>query len=202
MGSSETPQSVLQFWFGDQEDDAAVGAAQAELWWSRNSDTDTAIGVRFGTLIDAASAGELEDWGKNADSALARIILVDQFRRNVYRGVAEAFSSDTQAQRWCLEGLARGQDQELRPIQRLFFYLPLEHAEDLALQEHCVALFEQLLSDVPETQREAFENYLDFARRHREVIKRFGRFPHRNECLGRESTPEELAFLEQPGSSF
>jgi uncharacterized protein (DUF924 family) len=202
MSGNETPHSILAFWFGDKDDDVACAAAQATLWWSKNADTDTAIGVRFAGLIDAASEGELDDWRQGAESALARIILVDQFRRNVYRGTAEAFSADAQAQRWCLEGLARGQDQELRPIQRLFCYLPLEHAEDLALQEHCVALFEKLLADVPDAHRETFGGFLDFARRHRDVIKRFGRFPHRNECLERECTPKELAFLEQPGSSF
>lgn len=202
MSGNQTPESILAFWFGDKDDDVACAAEQAQLWWSKNADTDAAIGVRFGALIDAASEGQLGDWGEYPVSALARMILVDQFRRNVYRGTAQAFSVDAQAQRWCLEGLARGQDQELPAIQRLFFYLPLEHAEDLALQEHGVALFEKLLNDVPEAHRETFGGFLDFARRHRDVIKRFGRFPHRNEILGRESTPEELAFLEQPGSSF
>ncbi len=169
---------------------------------SRNADTDTAIGVRFGALIDAACEGRLDDWGQGPDGALARIVLVDQLRRNVYRGTAQAFGADARARRWCLEGLARGQDKELRPIQRLFFYLPLEHAEDIALQEHCVALVEKLVTDVPDAQQETFGGFLDFARRHRDVIKRFGRFPHRNEILDRESMPEELAFLEQPGSSF
>ena len=199
MSGTETPRSVFAFWFGDEDDDAACAAAQAKLWWSKKADTDSAIGVRFGVLIDAVSEGELDGWGKDAENALARIILVDQFRRNVYRDTAEAYAADAHARRWCLEGLARGQDQELRPIQRLFFYLPLEHSEDLALQEHCVALCEKLVIDVPEAHRETFENFLDYAKRHRDIIKRFGRFPHRNECLERESTPEELAFLEQPG---
>ena len=202
MSGNTTPESILAFWFGDNEDDSACAAEQAKLWWSKNADTDAAMGVRFGAQIDAASEAQLDDWGEYPVSALARIILVDQFRRNVYRGSPEAFSIDAQAQRWCLEGLARGQDQELRPIQRVFFYLPLEHSEDMALQDHCVALFEKLLNDVPEAHRETFEGFLDYAKGHRDVINRFRRFPHRNEILGRESTPEELAFLEQPGSSF
>ena len=120
----------------------------------------------------------------------------------MYRDTAQAFAYDGLARTWCTEGLAIGIDQELRPIERVFFYLPLEHAESLEDQDRCVALFERLLQDVPPGQRPVFEGFYDFALRHRVIIERFGRYPHRNAILGRPSSPEEAAFLQEKGSSF
>jgi len=147
-------------------------------------------------------AGELTSWGETPHGELARIILLDQFPRNIYREQPRAFAYDMQALSWTLEGLAKQSDQQLRPVERVFFYLPLEHAEDLGHQETSVKLFRELVEAVPQEQRNTFAGFFDFAVRHHDIIDRFGRFPHRNVILGRESTSEEEEFLTQPGSSF
>ncbi len=194
--------SILDFWFGDSDDDAVVAKRQQQLWWGKNTATDAAIRDRFEPEIIAAGAGELDHWRSSATGWLALIILCDQFPRNVYRDSPGAFALDPVASTLCLEGLTQGMDQQLRPIQRVFCYLPLEHAEDPGHQQRCVALFQQLADDAAEGQREPFAGFLDYALRHREIIERFGRFPHRNAALGRESSAEEIAFLREPGSSF
>jgi uncharacterized protein (DUF924 family) len=129
-------------------------------------------------------------------------LLTDQFPRNIYRESARAFAFDAKALAWCLGGIISGLHLGLRPIERVFFYFPLEHAESLEYQEQSVGLFRDLLATVPLDQKSVFENFLDFAVCHRDIIARFGRFPHRNKIIGRPSTPEEAAFLEEQGSSF
>ncbi len=197
-----TAAQVLDFWFGTKEDDAEIANAQASLWWSKNPKVDAEVRARFETAVAAAASERLVGWDQAPPGELARIILLDQFPRNIYRDTPQAFAYDSLALARAQEGLARGSDRHLRPVQRVFFYLPLEHAEDLAHQERSVALFERLIKTVRKDQRETFAGFLDYAVRHREIIERFGRFPHRNAVLGRESTPEEQAFLAQPGSSF
>ena len=197
-----TPQAILDFWFGAEPDDAVVAKARAALWWSKNTGTDDEIRRRFEDHVRAAAAGELGPWSAAARGRLESIILLDQFPRNIYRDSARAFAYDGKALDLSLEGLDRGMDRELRPIERVFFYLPLEHAEHLAHQERSVELFSELAASVPEEHQSIFREYLDYAVRHRDIIARFGRFPHRNALLGRESTPEELAFLAEPGSAF
>ncbi len=194
--------SILRFWFGTDADDAAVGKAQAKLWWSKNVEIDREIRWRFEDLLRAAAQGQLDDWADTPRGRLALIILTDQFPRNIYRDTPQAFACDAKALAWCLDGLEQRLDLRLRPIKRVFFYLPLEHAESPAQQERSVRCFEELFAAVPLEQQSIFGEYLDFARRHRDVIARFGRFPHRNKILGRESTIEESAFLSEPGSSF
>jgi uncharacterized protein (DUF924 family) len=130
------------------------------------------------------------------------ILLLDQLPRAIHRGTPAAFGQDAKARKLAEQGLESGADKLLRPIECLFFYLPLEHSEVLADQDRSVELFRELAASVPEAYRETFAAFIDYAVRHRNVIAEFGRFPHRNQILGRESTPEEKAFLEQPGSSF
>jgi len=195
-------ECILDFWFGTNPDDAAVAKEQAELWWSKNRETDEKMRRRFEASVRAAAAGELNEWRATARGRLALIILTDQFPRNIYRETARAFSCDSKALAWCLDGLDGRFDRELRPIERVFFYLPLEHAESREHQAKAVECFTELVARVPMEQRSTFEEYLDFAMRHRDIIERFGRFPHRNNVLGRESTAEELAFLAEPGSGF
>jgi len=195
-------ETVLEFWFGADADDAAVAKAQAKLWWSKNVDIDSEIRRRFEDGVRAAAEGRLDDWAAIPRGRLALIILTDQFPRNIYRDTPQAFAYDAKALGWCLDGLAQRSDLQLRPIERVFFYLPLEHSESLAHQERMVRCFEELFAAVALEQKQTFAEYLDFARRHRDIIGRFGRFPHRNKILGRESTPEEIAFLAEPGSSF
>ncbi|MFT3955053.1 MAG: DUF924 family protein [Piscinibacter sp.] len=181
-------RAVLDFWFGDEP------VARAE-WFRKDADFDASIRMRFGPLIDAVLAGER--LGPAPADRLAALIVLDQFTRNVFRDTPRAFAGDAAARALALGLCERGDDLHLPPWQRAFAYLPFEHAEDLALQERAVACFEALAEAAPE-----LEGMLDYARRHREVIRRFGRFPHRNAILGRSSTAEELTFLHQPGSRF
>lgn len=193
---------VLRYWFGSSADDLEVNEQQSRLWWGHEASTDKEIRERFAELLERAGRGELDGWCASPRGRLAVIVVLDQFSRNVHRGSAQAFAQDPCALALCVEGLERDEDHALRPIERLFFYLPLEHAESLALQERSVAEQRDLLAEVPPAWRDTFAGFVDFALRHREVIARFGRFPHRNRLLGRESTPEELTFLAQPGSAF
>lgn len=198
----ETIQSILGFWFGDAADDTAAAAGQAGLWWGKSDEVDRQIGERFEAMLQQAAAGELDAWKQTPQGRLALILLLDQFPRNIYRGTPQAFAYDARARALTLEGLEAGDDQALRPIERVFFYLPLEHAEDLPLQQRCVALFEQLQSALPEAAAKVFGGFTDFAHKHLVIIERFGRFPHRNDILGRKSSEEEIAFLATPNSSF
>jgi uncharacterized protein (DUF924 family) len=193
---------ILRFWFGDKVADAANDPACAARWWSKQDAVDREIAERFGDVAALAADGSLEGWGATAEGRLALIVLTDQFPRNMHRGTPAAFAQDHLARRWSLEGIALGQFATLWPIQRVFAYLPLEHAEDLALQDRSVALFEALVVGSCPVERKPFEGFADYARRHRDVIQRFGRFPHRNAILGRDSRAEEVAFLRTPGSSF
>lgn len=198
----ENPTSVHEFWFGTDADDAAVIKQQSSLWWSRDPDTDEAIRRRFEPTLNAAAQHGLNAWAETPRGLLSLILLTDQFPRSIYRDTPKAFVFDAVARAWCLDGLGRKVDQSLRPIERVFFYLPLEHAESLDQQERSVRLFQDLLQDVPSEQRSLFEVYRDYAVRHRDIIARFDRFPQRNAIFGRLSTPQELEFLAQPDGSF
>lgn len=195
MDAQAQAKDVLDFWFL-APDNPAHGQSRAE-WFRKDDAFDAQIRERFGALIDTALAGGLQDWAATPRSALAQILVLDQFTRNVYRGTPRAFAGDAQALELAIALVENGQDQELEPTLRSFVYMPFEHAEDLAMQARAVELF-QLLTQ----SREGFESMLDYAQRHQEVIARFGRFPHRNAILGRASTAEEETFLQQPGSSF
>jgi uncharacterized protein (DUF924 family) len=184
-------EEILDFWFGPEP-----GARRAE-WFRKDPDFDALIAARFGALVEAALAGELDAWMQQPRGALARLILLDQFTRNIHRGSARAFAGDAQALAAARDILAHGWDRGYLGVQRSFVYLPFEHAEDLAAQQQSMELFEQLGRDDP-----AQQGLLEWARRHQEIIERFGRFPHRNAALGRASTEDELAFLAEPGSGF
>ncbi|MDA0323833.1 MAG: DUF924 domain-containing protein [Verrucomicrobia bacterium] len=197
-----TPDKILSYWFGELADDAECAAQMAALWWQKGEKTDCDIAARFGESLEIAMQGGLDDWSRDPRSLVALIILLDQFSRNIYRGTRRAFEQDTQAFELCRIGVDAGTDMDLRPIERVFFYLPLEHAESIEAQQQCVALYEQLRDDVEDAHRATFEGYVDYANKHREVIEKFGRFPHRNAILGRDSTPQELEYLAQPGAGF
>lgn len=198
----ENPDTIREFWFGTNTDDVIVAREQSRLWWMKHPETDALIRQRFEPWLAKTVDHELDAWAGTPTGRLALILLTDQFPRNMYRDTPRAFAYDPLALAWCKEGLPHNADAQLRPIERVFFYLPLEHSESLADQDEAVARFEKLVGGLDPERRPAFEGFLDYARRHREVIVRFGRFPHRNRILGRESTPEEIAFLLQPGSSF
>ncbi|HDO1320356.1 TPA: DUF924 domain-containing protein [Aeromonas veronii] len=196
-------QPLLDLWFGDEADDVLRATRQAPLWWGKSSETDALLAKQFGAQAEAAANGELADWADLHHGRLARILLLDQLPRNIHRGTPAAFAQDPLARDLCLKGLSIGADKSLSPLERVFFYLPLEHAESREQQARSVALFEALAAEQAGTPAQAtFARFADFARRHQVIIERFGRFPHRNDILGRTSTPEEAAFLQQPGSGF
>ena len=195
MTDNPNAQAVLDFWF------AAPGApehgAVRALWFRKSDETDHQIAERFGPLIEQALRGELENWAAEPPGALAQIVLLDQFTRNTFRDTPRAFAGDKRALAAAMAMLGSRQDQSLLPVQRVFVYLPFEHAEGIVMQEEAVRLFTRLVADAP-----GLQNMLDYAQRHHDVVQRFGRFPHRNEILGRQSTAEEVEFLRQPGSRF
>ena len=195
-------RDVLEFWFGHAEDDAAVIEEKGALWFRGGEAVDREIRSRFASLHEEAADGRLDGWLAVPLGRLALVLLIDQFSRNLFRDDPRAYAHDALALGWCKEALASGEDRKLRPIERVFLYLPLEHSENLADQEQAVALFTALAGEVPAPLKSAFDGYLDYAVRHRDIIARFGRFPHRNAVLGRASTDEEIEFLKQPGSSF
>lgn len=199
---ADSAEAVLACWFGSEADDAKVAEEKNALWWGGSAELDREIAKRFGDLRESTVSGRLSAWESSARSRLALIILVDQFSRNLFRDDARAFAADARARRWCLDGLALGHDLALRAVERVFFYLPLEHSESREDQAKSVSLYTTLAAEAPASRRKLMDGYLDFAVRHRRIVDRFGRFPHRNAVLGRTSTAEELAFLKEPGSSF
>lgn len=198
----ETPESIRTYWFGTTTDDSTTIGTQSTLWWGKRDDVDIEIRTRFEALLIQAGKGQLDAWLKTPIGHLALILLTDQFPRNIYRNSARAFSFDAHALGWSKAAIARGIDRQCRPIERVFLYLPLEHSEERNDQAEAVRQFEALAVEVPPHIRPAFEDFADFARRHREIVDRFGRFPHRNAALARESSAEETAFLRLPGSGF
>jgi uncharacterized protein (DUF924 family) len=195
-------EEILDFWFGDLPAGAPVPAERMALWFGGGEATDRLIRERFAGTVREAAAGAAAAWRQTPRGALALILLLDQFPRNIYRGSDLAYAHDRQAQLLTLAGLAAAQDLRLTIVERAFFYLPLEHAEDAELQAESVAAFSRLLAVAPAALRETCRGFLDYAERHRAIIGRFGRFPHRNAALGRTSTAAEEDFLRQPGASF
>lgn len=184
-----TPRDVLDFWFG------AAPYEPRKVWFERDHAFDRACAA-FAEEQARAAVGAYDDWAASPEGALALVLLLDQFPRNLFRGSARAYASDEKA-RWAAKrAIVAGQDLLLPPIQRLFLYLPLEHSEALADQEECCRLMDTL------TEHPQYAELVRYAERHREIIARFGRFPHRNAVLGRETTPEEATFLEEANSSF
>ncbi len=177
-------QKVIEFWFSEIDKKA---------WWNKDEGFDQALRERFGKLHQAAIQCELWRWREQPLGRLAEIIVLDQFSRNMYRGRPESFQADALALALAQEGVRRGDDQTFeRPEQKSFFYMPYMHSESLAIHEQAVLLFSSA----------GLEFNLDFEIKHKKIIDRFGRYPHRNQILGRSSTPEEMEFLKTPGSSF
>lgn len=195
-------EQVLDFWFGACGADGALDPTRQKMWFGDGRKYDAEIRERFGALHQRACRGECAGWTETPSGRLALIIVLDQFSRHVHRGAALSFAQDPAAQRLALNGVNDRVDRDLIPAQRSFFYLPFEHAEDAELQRLSVRCFEGLARAVAPAHQQDYDSFLDYAQRHLEIIKRFGRFPHRNAILGRASTPEEIEFLKQPGSSF
>lgn len=196
------PQQILDFWFPEKPKDETAAAAAMERWFQADPTFDEAIRISFGEAVSQALAGGFDEWREQPESRLALILLLDQMTRNIYRGSSDAFAGDERALALCREGLERGQDLGLAPFERMFFYLPLEHAEDMALQEKSVFCYEQLAGRSKPPYQDALASGLDYAKMHRDIIARFGRFPHRNKVLARTSTPAEQIYLDGQGMSF
>ena len=190
MESDPIYSDVLAFWFGE-----VPGKSRTE-WFRKDAAFDQQIRDRFGELHAQAARSELDAWRAERDSMLALVVVLDQFSRNMFRDDPRAFAQDSRARECTHQALARGDDQSLLPVQRQFLYLPLEHSEDMADQDRCVELMRSL-DAFPETQ-----GLVEWSERHRDIVRRFGRFPHRNAALGRATTAEEAGFLKQPGSGF
>lgn len=183
MGRATTPGDIIDFWFSEEV---------KPLWFKKSTEFDRKITRHFLDTYQLAKTGALDDWRNLAQNALALIIVLDQFPRNMFRDTAQAFATDAKAVELAKYAIARNYQQELSAEQRVFLYMPLMHSENPADQAQCVELFTKL----------GRPDNLNFALKHQEIIDRFGRFPHRNEILGRKSTPAEREFLTQPGSSF
>lgn len=196
-----TPEDILEYWFGPLEAPDYPKSNDA-MWWKKNADVDAEIRQRFGAALEASAQGALADWRKTARGRLAHIILVDQMSRNMHRGTAAMFAQDDLGQELSL--LCALSDESFAGYhERMFQHMPLMHAENLALQRICEHLFAREVAMAHgDDARKAAQNNLDYATRHRVIIERFGRFPHRNATLGRQTTLEEAAFLKEPGSSF
>lgn len=196
------PENVLAFWFGPPGSAAEVAGRQRTLWFGKAPANDQAVAHRFAATLAAATAGALDHWAATARGRLALVIVFDQFPHHIHRDQAQAFATDPQALALSLEALAAGEDARLAPIERVFLYLPLEHAESVEMQAMSVSRYENLAREAAADERALFDDFLNYARQHQEVVMRFGRFPHRNAILGRPSTARELEFLQQPGSRF
>jgi len=195
-------QDLLHWWFGQGTSATEIAAEKQRLWFGYRPQQDAEARERFGALVEQALNGDLQDWAELPEGWLALVLLLDQLPRMIHRDTPLAFAGDERAQQLVRDGLAHGGDMLLSPIQRVFIYLVLEHAENLAVQDLAVAHFTALRDIAAEHEQALFRDFLDYAERHREVISRFGRFPHRNAILGRDSSDAEQSFLQQPGSSF
>lgn len=190
---------LLAEWFGDAWRTRPVASA---WWFAADGERDRALQRKFGALVRSAANGELGAWSSRPRERLALILLLDQLPRNCFRGSAAAFATDASALAEARHGLAHGDDRALNPWERMFFYMPLQHAEDAAVQEQSVELYAQLAAEAPRELAETFAGTLQYARLHRDIVVRFGRFPHRNAILGRESTAAEREWLAAGAPDF
>ena len=196
----ETPESLLDFWIGDAATSPEAAKAKNKLWFRKSFQTDTLIAERFLPTLAALAGGLAYEWAVASPRArLAAIIALDQFPRNIFRGTAGAFELDGKALDLAMHGILLAQDLELTPVERQFFYMPLEHSERLSNQALCVDAFQSALADAPVEFKPHVQDALDYALKHKDVIEKFGRFPHRNKVLGRTSSEAEIDWLKEHG---
>ena len=194
-------QKILSFWFGELRGNT-IPKEKYYLWFEKNNETDELIKENFEFLFQKSNSGELNNWIKDSNGLLSWVVLLDQFSRNIYRDSVKAFEQDKKALQISLNVILAGLDKKYKPAERMFLYLPLEHSEILDVQKKSVGLFKTLLDESSPENKQILEISYEYAKKHEEVIERFGRFPHRNKILSRESTEEEMEFLKTPGSSF
>lgn len=201
-GVSEIGQ-VMEFWFGELDERGSASPEVQERWRQKVASFDEEIRRRFEPLYEAIVAGEREEWLERAEGLIAYVVVLDQLSRNMYRGLAKMYASDAQALGVSLDAIDQGRDREALFAHRNFLYMPLMHAEDICLQERCVALYRAWYEDLePGAQKAEIKKRIGFAIRHRDVVVRFGRYPHRNDILGRSSSAEEREFLKRPDAWF
>jgi uncharacterized protein (DUF924 family) len=193
---------ILDFWFSDGAMDQPTIDSRMDRWFTADPVFDALIRQEFGSLVERASKGTLNNWAEDPEGRLALILLLDQFRRNIHRGTPRAFSRDPQAVKLCVEGAATGAYKKLTPLQQAFYFMPLQHAESLKIQQRSVKIYEGMLANVSETLKATFATFAQFAELHHDIIAAHGRFPHRNRILGRPDTPDEAAYLESAGPTF
>jgi uncharacterized protein (DUF924 family) len=202
MSTLPAPQDVLAFWIGPLDAEGLAEPARARRWFEKNEAFDQECRARFETCWQAVMAGDLESWLDTPRGRLAYVLVLDQLARNMFRGTARQFQGDARALAAAERGIELGQDKLLLGEERGFLYMPFMHAESLPAQERCVALFTAFRDASHGRLREKLATNVDFAVRHRDIIARWGRFPHRNNALDRTSTAAEVDFLREPGSSF
>jgi uncharacterized protein (DUF924 family) len=193
---------LLDYWFADTVKDPAKISARMGFWFGADPARDAEMAERWGALVSAAAEGKLDTWTRTPRGRLAVLLLMDQFRRNIFRGTAEAFRRDGRARYLMRDGISRMMDIQLTPVERVFFYMPLQHSESLDDQELGVDRYLQVEREVAEDHKPIFADFRKYAQRHRDIIARFGRFPHRNAILGRRDTAEEQAWLASGGETF
>ena len=194
--------AILSFWFKEHQLSAPQIDRRMDIWFGEDAAFDHEIEQTFSADVEKASDGKLDHWADEPRGRLALILLLDQFRRNIYRGTARAYEKDRAALKLCVEGAMQKKDRGLAAIQRVFFYMPLQHAESLKVQNKAVELYTRLAEAVSPTLHETFLTIAQFAELHRDIIEQYGRFPHRNALLGRENTPEEDEYLAGDGPDF
>ena len=194
--------AILSFWFKEKDLSAPQIDQRLNIWFGEDPVFDHECKKEFADDVQMASDGKLDHWAHEPRGRLALILLLDQFRRNIYRNTAEAFAMDKAALKLCVQGAMEKKDKGLAPIQKAFFYMPLQHAESRKVQAKAVDIFNRLAEAVSPTYRETFETIAQFAELHRDIIEQFGRFPHRNKVLGRQNTPEEGEYLAGDSPDF
>ena len=194
--------AILDFWFDGALNNSDAAVARVSTWFKQSDDFDAKISDRFADLPQAARLGRLNHWAHSCEGTLAMILVLDQFPRNLFRDSPGAFAYDALALSHAEKAIEQQYDRQLHPLAASFMYLPFEHAEHLPTQNRSVALFEDLLKHAPADLYPIFEQFVDYAHSHRQVIKRFGRFPHRNTVLGRSPTKEELDYLASGGETY
>jgi uncharacterized protein (DUF924 family) len=195
---------ILDFWFGEMKNSGVPDKKKQKMWWQKDKNLDKLIKKEFEILLKRAKSGEFEEWTDNPEGMLAVVILLDQFSRHIYRDTVNAFSQDEMALNIVISAMLKGFDKQLVAVKRTFFYMPLMHSEDIDIQIKSVESFSELEKEYIKNDETADIVKINkkYAIMHYEIIKRFGRYPHRNMVLGRESTAEEIEFLKEQGSSF
>jgi uncharacterized protein (DUF924 family) len=196
-------QDILSYWLGQLNPETGQSTENKfPLWFGKSQETDDHLRETYGSLLEKAKAGELKDWEESPESLVALVILMDQFSRNIFRGTSGMYAADEKALSLSKQVVESGQDEQLPTAMRVFLYMPFMHSEELEDQEKCIEIFKKLKEQVPESIKDSIENNVIYAIKHRDIVKEYGRFPHRNEILSRANTPEEEVYLAQPGAGF